>query len=48
MEILEDSLYRAPRLEEGLGLGPGNLKLLFSSVKSADYLTFMGFGFSSL
>lgn len=33
---------------EGLRLGPGDLKLLLSSLNSEDHLTFMGFGFSSL
>lgn len=43
LEILEDSLCRAQWLVEGLGLGPGNLKLLLSSLSSADH--FMGYGF---
>lgn len=30
---------------KGLGLGPGNLKLLLSSLNSADHLTFMALFF---
>lgn len=46
LEILEDSLCRAQWFVEGFGLGPGNLKLLLSSLSNADHLTFVGFGFS--